>query len=663
MQYAIIEKIFCDIARTRISRLGKSNMTLNNIGGFKTIEEYILAKIAKFEKEDKNCSTLFKFMFSEKQNVFAEISDGYKIRKITYGEAYERVFRLAPYIKNSVNAQKGSLVGIYMQNSAEWIEIFWAILSCGFKPLLMNTRMSKQVLQDVLDEYDVKAVISDGEKFNSPTFYLSDIVNSSLDTQFAPDWEDDIVFMSSGTTGDIKLCYYNGENFFYQIKNSADIVRACPKIATHYQGELKQLALLPFYHVFGFIAVYIWFGFFSRTFVFLKDLNPNTLLSTIKRHKVTHIFAVPLVWEAICEKAIKTIKGRGEKTYKKFLKGLKIANRSNFGRKITHSAFKEVRDGLFGESVSFLISGGSAIDKKALEFFNAIGYHITNGYGMTEVGITSVETCDSHKILNTASVGSPLLLIDYKINDKGELLIKGKTRANKIVCGKNVILTDYEEYFNSKDVVKCVDGRYYINGRSDDLIVCENGENLNPEILESQMKIDGADKFALFADKNGTPTLIVSAPACYSENAFIEIKERAIEQIKNLKLLSSVKNVVITTDSLIEGNDFKLSRKKVAKKYDGGGFYIVDINKLDEAVNRKITALESEIIDIFAQTLKKSPQEIATNADFFTDLGGSSFDYFALIDTIKVKYGVPMPLEDGKTLSTVDQFCSYLKNR
>lgn len=638
-------------------------MTLNNIGGFKTIEEYILAKIATFDKEEKNCSTLFKFMFSEKQNVFAEISDGYRIKKITYGEAYERVFKFAPFIKNNIDAKKGSLVGIYMQNSAEWIEIFWAVLACGFKPLLMNTRMNKQVLQNVLDEYDVKAVISDGETFNQPIVFSNDIINSNIDAQFTPDWENDIVFMSSGTTGDIKLCYYNGENFFYQIKNSADIVKACPKIANHYQGELKHLALLPFYHVFGFIAVYIWFGFFSRTFVFLKDLNPNTLLSTIKRHKITHIFAVPLVWESIYDKAVKTIKGRGEKTYKKFLKGLKIANKSSFGKKITHSAFKEVRDGLFGESVCFLISGGSAIDKKALEFFNAIGYHITNGYGMTEVGITSVETCDNHKILNTASVGKPLFLIDYKINDNGELLIKGKTRANKIVCGKEVLLTDYDEYFNSKDIVECVDGRYYVNGRSDDLIVCENGENLNPEILEGQMKIEGADKFALFADKNGTPTLIISAPACYSENAFVQIKENALSAIKDAKLLSCVKNIVITTDSLIDGNDFKLSRKKVAKKYDGGGFYMVDTNKLDEAVNRKLSSLQSEIIDIFANVLKKSPQEVAPNADFFADLGGSSFDYFALIDTIKVKYGVPMPLEDGKTLSTVDQFCSYLKNR
>ena len=63
--------------------------------------------------------------------------------------------------------------------------------------------------------------------------------------------------------------------------------------------QLKQLAFLPFYHVFGLFAVYFWFTFFGRTLVFLRDYSADTILKTCRRHQVTHIFAVPMLWHTI----------------------------------------------------------------------------------------------------------------------------------------------------------------------------------------------------------------------------------------------------------------------------------------------------------------------------------------------------------------------------
>jgi len=485
---------------------------------------------------------------------------------------------------------------------------------------------------------------------------VEDIINNATrQADFTPDWEDEIIFMTSGTTGNAKLCFYNGENFYYQVKNSMDIVYACPEIAKHYQGQLKQLALLPFYHVFGFTAVYLWFGFYSRTFVFLKDLSPKTLLGTVRKHKVTHIFAVPLVWESFYKEAIKKIKARGEKTYKKVLKGVKLANKFNF---VSKNAFKQLREQSFGQSICFMISGGSGIKQEVLSFFNAIGYHLANGFGMTEVGITSVEISKKNKILNSGSIGQPFRTVDYQIDDNGELLIKSTARACKIIQGDVTNVTDYDEWFNSHDLATEVDGRYFINGRKDDLIICENGENLNPELVESKIIIDGADGVCIFADKDGVPTLLVSATKCYSVEAFKKIEEKAILALKQTQLDSLIKKIAVTPDKLLDDNDFKVSRKKVAKKYaDGRISSITPSNPTLATLN----ALETEVANLFKEVLNYDG-EIGIDQDFFTALNGSSLDYFALLESVKTKYNVVLPIEEGKTLTTVKDVCDFLKN-
>ena len=287
-------------------------MKLTNIRGFSTLDEYVRTKLEEFSKEEKSFESLFDFMFSESDNVMAETSDGYRIKKVTYGEFKRKILSITPTVKDAIgNIPHGEMVGLYMTNSMEWLEIFWAILASGYTPLLMNTRLSDAVLEGILSDYSVKCVISDGKIFSVPTKTKDEVtVESHKDYERVP-FGKEVIFMSSGTTDNVKLCAYTSENFFYQILDSGKIIRQCPKIKEHYEGELKHLVLLPFCHVFGFIAVYLWFGFFSRTFVFPKDLNPDTIQRTVKKHKVTHIFAVPMVWDAVYKAAIAKIKEIG----------------------------------------------------------------------------------------------------------------------------------------------------------------------------------------------------------------------------------------------------------------------------------------------------------------------------------------------------------------
>ena len=394
-------------------------MRITNIANFKTIDEFVNYKADALKSGEQTFYALFELMFSEESNIFWESNDGYRIIKTSYKDVKNSICKKAYTLQEKLShLEEGAVVGLYMQNSLEWIEIFWSILKCGYRPLLLNTRLDRNILENVLESADAKAVLSDGESFSVLTIHSDEIVCAEQENANVM-FGDEILLMTSGTSNAIKICAYNAVAIINQIFNAEQIVKTSRLIKKHYQGELKLLTFLPFYHIFGLTAMYMWFAFFSRTFVALKDMSPQCILNTIRRHKVTHIFAVPLFWNTVYEQALKKVQERGEKTYLKLQKGLKISNAlsgipclAKFFRK---KAFKEVRDKLFGESVCFMISGGGCISADVLSFFNGIGYHLSNGYGMTEIGITSVELSEDNRILNSGTTNEYYSILRNKM--------------------------------------------------------------------------------------------------------------------------------------------------------------------------------------------------------------------------------------------------------
>jgi long-subunit acyl-CoA synthetase (AMP-forming) len=614
-------------------------LKLQNIGGHKNIYDYVSEKLQNFSKTEISFKTLFDQMFLQSNNVMCETSDGFRIKKYTYEECKRRTYFVAKNLSDKLcGTPKDSTIGLYMSNGLEWILTFWAILMCGYNPLLLNARIADSELEKIIVKYSVKAVVSDSKPFSVLTIDSKELFSLESEPFIAGEFGSKVLFMSSGTTENVKLCAYTAENFFYQVNDSFAIIKNCPQMKEHYDGELKILALLPFYHVFGFIAVYLWFGFFSRTLVFLKDLTAEALLMTVRKHKVTHIFAVPLIWEKIYEQVKNTVRLRGDNTYKKFEKALALTSkREKLGNLVSKVAFKEIRENLFGDSIKFLISGGSAIKSEVLSFFNGIGYHMANGYGMTEIGISAVETSNKRKTRNLGSVGAPFDNTKFSLSDTGELLVKGKTMASYIYQDGVEYKTDFDKWFNTKDLASVKDGKFYILGRRDDLIVCENGENLNPEIIEDKIKGKYVEKSCLISGKENQPTLIVSISGWISSETISDVRKSVYQSLKQAKVFEVVKKVELTFDKLLLDGEFKVSRKKIKNRYLNGQIKIVDEQtvKTEEIKGE----LEREIAELFRSVLSNGC-EISPTSDFFIDLGGNSLDYFTLLSLISDKFSI-----------------------
>ena len=640
-------------------------MKLTNIGTCNTIDEFVNYKIGLFEGKDKDFCNLFENMFTEDGNVMVERTNGHRIIKTTYGQCKTEIYKMASVLSDTLKGTDvGSMIGIYMKNSLEWIEVFWGLLMCGYVPVLMNTRLADETLDEVITKYNIKAVISDGEEFSVPSYNGLELVNLNAVDGFVATWADEIVVMSSGTSENVKLCIYNGESFYYQLCNTVEIIKQSSDIKRHYEGELKLLTFLPFYHIFGLAAVYIWFSFFARTFVILNDLGADTILNTVKKHKVTHIFAVPLLWNKIYDAALKKIKDRGEATFKKFNKGLKLAQMLDFcpglARAFSKKAFKEVRDNLFGDSICFMIAGGSHISPEVITFFNSIGYPLVNGFGMSEVGITSVETADRAKIRNTGSVGKPFLHAEYMIAEDGELLIRGKGTAVRILNGDEVLNMSPNTWFHTKDIVSEKGGRFYIQGRKDDMIPCKSGENLNPNRIESKLMVPGLSGVCLIS-KGTTPVLLIQVSKYATVERINNLRKAIDEQLLELKLAGTINEIVFTAQPLMNENEFKLNRHRLSRLYNEGKIELIALDKIKADAVEVSPELLKEVKSIFAEALSISEEELNDDAHFFFDLDGSSLDYLSIVADIQKRYEISFYQSEEGNLVTVREFCKYIQ--
>ena len=632
-------------------------MKYNNLAGFKTIDQYVNDKLTRLNKINHSFGDVYEMMFENESNIFFEESQGYRIKKITYGDAKRNVETIAKRIKAKFpGASYNSVIGLYLDNSHTWIEAFWAILKCGFRPLLLNMRLDEDVLEYSIDITNCVGVISNGKIFSVPALLENELYQEK-EIEVSGDFGEEFFVMSSGTSNNVKICAYSAKEIINVLAQSKEIILSNKLIKKHYDGELKLLALLPFYHIFGFVAVYLWFAFYARTFVRLNNFNPVTVQNTIKRHHVTHIFAVPLFWQKTYDAAIKEIKNRGDKIYRKFEKGLKLSSKPVIGSLITKFAFKQVRDNLFGNSISFMITGGSMIDKKVLEFFNAIGYHLANGYGMSEIGITSVELTNDKKYLNNASIGKPLTGVRYQINDKGELSVKGDTIARRIIENKGVKKTE-GEWFETHDLAKEIDGKYYLFGREDDLVISITGENLNPNIIEEKLLVENASNVCLINGKNGAlPVLLVSINKFLIADKANELIKNLVTKIKENNLSSQIGKVVLIAEPFIKGEEFKMNRKRIESDYYDGKLAIYQPRKESSEDSDEIS---NKIKEYFAVALNKGVEDIASESDFFLDEGGTSLDYYVIVSQIQEDFGVN--ISDSSTpLNTVKDIATYIR--
>lgn len=619
------------------------------------INKIIKNNCNKLRESEKTLEDIYHIMFSFKENVMAEQSTLTGIKEYTYAQVQEQAEKIAAAIYQELKVTK-KYIGLCADNGVEWIVLFWAILKSGNHPYLINLRQPESFTTHILEILDAECVICVDKSCNYGRRCLQyeDLEQKAetLDSLAGVVFGNELAITTSATTLKEKICIYTGENFANQVLNTEEIVRKSSLIKKHYKGRIKQLAFLPLYHIFGLTAMYFWFCFFGRTLVFMSDYTPDVILSTIRRHEVTHIFAVPLLWHTIEKSVLREIASRDEKTQKKFEKGLELSLKlqamfPGIGKKIAQKLLAEVRNSLFGESVLFCISGGSYIKNSSLRLMNALGYPLHNGYGMSEIGITSVELGKRIKDRLKASIGMPFSSVEYKVGAEGTLLVKGDSLCDRMVVDGEIIPMD--EWFSTGDVMTVdEDGRYYISGRLSDVVLGEDGENLNPDFAEQAFSLSCAKNYCVMGNEEKNKLILIVQIA----DDLVELqKEKLLREIDecNCSLAPSyqVKEVFFTYDAIQSETAIKVSRAFVSNRIASGNIALFkDIHDKKKKGVSEDTEIKAIIRGIFANILMIDEASIEDDEHFMLDLGGTSLDYFAAVGKINERFGMKLLFED-----------------
>ncbi len=239
---------------------------------FKKIDAFVKETL-EFLKTGKTMKDIYEAIYKKNAKAVAVeyLNDKGKIKSYKYKKAQSNAILYAGELSKKLKEfPKHSIVGLKAANTPHWIEIFWAILMSGYKPLLIGASVNKDGAANLLAQSKAVAIVSDDVySYQVTKISVDDLVYDSYEHAFEPEWEDEVIFCSSGTTGDSKLMIYNGLNLCNQLAASASMSETTKNIVYPKRyGKLKILAMIPFHHIFGFVAVFLWYSFYGKTIVF-----------------------------------------------------------------------------------------------------------------------------------------------------------------------------------------------------------------------------------------------------------------------------------------------------------------------------------------------------------------------------------------------------------
>lgn len=611
-----------------------------------------------------------------------------KIKNYKYKKAEANSLLYAGYLAKTLkDFPKHSIVGLKAANSPHWIETFWAILRNGFKPLLIGASVNKDGTANLLAQSKAVAIITDDVyQYEVKKISMDDIIYDAESTSFEEEWENEVIFCSSGTTGDSKLMVFNGENLCHQLAAAYNMSEETKDIVYPKRyGKLKILAMIPFHHIFGFVAVFLWYSYYGKTLVFPVSNAPRDLQYICQKAGVTHVYSVPLLWDGTAKSIKRKAEMSGEAKVA-LLEKMIAYNTGKIGKDeagIAGSkiAMNKVQKNILGNKVRYCISGGGFISPETLTTINGIGYPLYNGYGMTEIGVTSVELSSDVKDRLKGSIGKPLNGVEYKVLENGELVVKSPiTHIREIIAGEEKPTSLEDGFFRTGDIAELdADGRCYLKGRIKDIIVNADGENIFPDEIEIFFKdLPHATNLSVLGkakpgSKDEDVVLVLELDNTVTDEDIEEIKKQIAEISPKLPYNVVIKQIYLARGKLPVSNTMKVKRVAIKKALEEGTNDYLPIDNKKEI--KTFEGFDEETIknilepmrEIFSKVLILPKFKIEDDAHWINDLGGDSMSYVELITDVQDKFQIEFPEELLGKMANINDFvieiAKLLKNK
>ena len=524
----------------------------------------------------------------------------FKGATLQYHDVARKIEKLHIIFESS-GVQKGDKIALCGRNSSSWAVAFLATLTYGAVAVPILHEFTADQIHNIVNHSEAKLlfvgdyvatvidqtkmphlegiiylpdyslVISRTDKLTYAREHLNELFGKKYPKYFrkehvnyykeqSPD-ELALINYTSGTTGFSKgvMAPYRAlwSNYDFAMTVLGKIIK---------KGD-NVISILPMAHMYGMAFEFMFeFIFGCHVFYLTRVPSPAIIAAAFAEVKPAIIIAVPLVIEKIIRKKVFP---KIQNNRMRLLLNMPVVNKK-VNQKICDQVVKA-----FGGNFYEIIVGGAAFNQEVEQFLKRIGFPYTVGYGATECA-PIICYADYHDFA-PGSCGKPVVHMEVKIdspdpeNVPGEILARGLN----VMLGyyKNEEATaqtlDSEGWYHTGDLgTMDADGNVYIKGRSKNMLLGANGQNIYPEEIEDRLNSMAMVNECVVVQRG--EKLVGLVYPDFDEAATMRLNESDLEGImeQNRQELNSTQPAYCKLAAIeIVKEEFEKTPKKSIKRY------------------------------------------------------------------------------------------------
>lgn len=412
------------------------------------------------------------------------------VHEWTFRQAHDDAARLASALL-ALGLAPGDKVAILSKNCAEWLIADVAISMAGLVSVPIYPTAGADMIAYVLEHSEARAVVigrlddpGPARRATSPEVATIGLRYPGIDCQH--DWQTLIdgsdpieqrhrptrdetmtILYTSGSTGQPKGVVISYGAYEYASRTGAESMGVLP--------EDRALSYLPLAHITE-RTVIAGPAIYSGYHLFFVD-KLDTFLADLLRCEPTLFISVPRLWVQF------QIGVHRKMPPQKLDRLLKLPF-------IGKGVARKVRQGL-GLGSSRLIGSGSApISPLTLRWYEKIGVHISEGWGMSETtGLACTNMPFRSECIGT--IGVPLPGTEMKLSDEGEILIRSPGLFSQYYKQPELTAEVFaaDGFFHTGDKGEWLEDRqaFRITGRVKELFKSAKGKYVAPAPIEGKL--------------------------------------------------------------------------------------------------------------------------------------------------------------------------------
>lgn len=523
----------------------------------------------------------------------------YKGATLQYHDVARKIEKLHILFENS-GVIKGDKIAVCGRNSSQWAVAFLATVTYGaivvpiqneFKPEqihnIVNHSESKMLfvgdvvateinaeempsLEGIVYLPDFSLVLSRSEKLTYAREHLNEIFGHKYPKYFRKEHikyhVDDpeelaMINYTSGTTGFSKGVMLPYRALWGNLDYLLDTVK--PKIGKN----CNILSTLPMAHMYGLMTEFIFNIVLGNHIFFLtRQPSPTLISEALNETKPDIIFAVPLVIDKIVRKHVFP---RVQTNWVRLLTSMPVLSK-RIKEKIREFVLRE-----FGEHPYEVVVGGAPLNKEIENFFVSIGFPIAMGYGTTETAPLITFAHQDDYVAGSCGVAvkhmEVKVLSDDPQNVPGELVCRGINVMKGYYKNPEAThaVIDKDGWFHTGDLATMsADGHFFIKGRSKNMLLGPNGQNIYPEEIEDRLNSMAMVSESIIVQRNNKLVALIHPD--YDEASSMGFTAEDLEHIMDqnrVELNSQMPSFAKISSIQIHENEFEKTAKKSIKRY------------------------------------------------------------------------------------------------